>query len=103
MPKISNACPFATRIYPKPWRLGDLPGDNFKLLGAQGVCCAYVILEGRENYRYKAISENPGVPWCFTLHWHHSELGPFAVTADWGRLIGFLRESLSAVQPSMRI
>jgi hypothetical protein len=70
--------------------------DNFKLLGAQGVSCAYVTLEERQSYRYKATPENLGVPWCFTLHWHQSELEPFAVTEDWGRFLTFLRESLSA-------
>jgi hypothetical protein len=68
-----------------------------QLQTAQGVCCAYVTLEERKNYRHKATSENLGVPWCFTLHWHQSELEPFAVTEDWGRLIEFLREALSAV------
>lgn len=76
---------------------GNFPAttSNFKLL--RGVCCAYVTLEERKNYRHKATSENLGVPWCFTLHWHQSELEPFAVTEDWGRLIEFLREALSAV------
>ena len=71
---------------------------NFRLLAAQGVCCAYVTLEERKTYRYKATPENLGVPGCFTLHWHQKETGTerFRTTKDWARLIRFLRKKLSA-------
>jgi hypothetical protein len=69
--------------------------NSFKLLTAQGVSCAYLTLEERKTYRYKATPENLGVPGCFTLHWHQRETEPFAVTEDWSRLVTFLRKRLS--------
>jgi hypothetical protein len=68
--------------------------DNFKLLAAKGVCCAYVTLEERQTYRYKATTANLAAP-CFTLHWHQPESEPFKATEDWERLVTFLRQQLS--------
>ena len=68
---------------------------SFKQLAAKGVRCAYVTLEERKSYRYRATRENIGVP-CFTLHWHQPESEDFKATKDWEKLLAFLLRATRA-------
>jgi len=66
---------------------------GFKQLAAKGVRCAYVTLEERKSYRYRATRKTVGAP-CFTLHWHQPENEDFKATNDWEKLIAFLRRAV---------
>jgi hypothetical protein len=70
---------------------------NFNQLRELEIPCAYVTLEERETYRYKATEENLGGFRCFTLVWHKGKGGdePVEETRDWDRLLAFLRQCLS--------
>jgi hypothetical protein len=68
---------------------------NFGLLRDLGVKCAYVAIEERESFRWKATQENIGGFPCFTLAWHKVVDGPLADTFDWDKLLAFLRQCLS--------
>jgi hypothetical protein len=67
---------------------------DFAQLREVGVRSAYVTLEERGSYKWKATYENLGFP-CFTLAWHKRTDGPLEPTEDWERLIGFLRKALA--------
>jgi len=72
---------------------------NFNLLRGLNVKCAYVAIEERQSFCWKATEENIGGFPCFTLAWHK---GPQVLieTQDWDRLLAFLRGCMSAkVQP----
>jgi hypothetical protein len=71
--------------------------NNFTQLRERGVLCAYVTLEERKTYRYKATEENLGGFPCFTLVWHKGKGGdgPVEETQDWDRLLVFLRQCMS--------
>jgi len=71
---------------------------NFNQLKELEVPCAYVALEERESFRYKATEENIGGFKCFTLAWHKGRggSGPVEDTQDWGRLLTFVRGCMSA-------
>lgn len=65
--------------------------SNVAWLREAGIRCAYVTFEERQSYRWKATTENLGVP-CFTLAWHEKTDGPLQPTQDWEHLVAFLRE-----------
>jgi|SRR5271157_66084 len=69
---------------------------NFNQLRGLKVACAYVTLEDRKSYRYKATEENLGGFPCFTLAWHKVTDGPVEDTHDWDRLLTFIRKCISA-------
>ena len=69
---------------------------NFNQLHDLGVSCAYVALEERKTFRWRATQENIGGFPCFTLAWHKSHDGPLQDTEDWNRLLEFIQESISA-------
>lgn len=70
---------------------------NFERARALGVSCAYVTLGERKSYLHKASEENLNFP-IFTITWHTANT--LTDTGDWGRLLTFLRERLSAASPS---
>jgi len=63
--------------------------DHFNLLGRKGVRCAYLSIEDRQTYRYRATPKNLGVPSVYTLYWNLRSDAHF--TTDWEGLVGFLR------------
>lgn len=67
---------------------------NFNLLRALNVKCAYVTIEERETFCWKATEENIGGFPCFTLCWHKGE-EILIETKDWNRLLTFLRSCAS--------
>jgi hypothetical protein len=68
--------------------------SNFNRLRALKVRCAYVAIEERETYRWRATRQNIGGFPCFTLCWHKGE--DLIETQDWTRLLAFLRRCASA-------
>jgi|SRR5271157_487256 len=69
---------------------------NFNQLRELKVACAYLTLEERKSFRYKATEENLGGFPCFTLAWHKVMDGPLEDTHDWDRLLTFIRKCISA-------
>jgi hypothetical protein len=69
--------------------------NNFNRLRELKVACAYVTLEERKSFRYKATEENLGGFPCFTLAWHKVSDGPLEDTQDWDKLLTFLRKRIS--------
>jgi hypothetical protein len=69
--------------------------NNFNRLRELKVACAYVTLEERKSYRYKATKKNLGGFPCFTLAWHKVTDGPLEDTQDWDKLLTFLRKRIS--------
>jgi|HubBroStandDraft_4_1064222.scaffolds.fasta_scaffold26582_6 hypothetical protein len=68
--------------------------SNFNRLRALNVKCAYVAIEERETYCWRATRKNIGGFPCFTLCWHKGET--LIETQDWARLLAFLRKCASA-------
>jgi hypothetical protein len=68
--------------------------NNFIRLRALKVKCAYVAIEERKTYCWKATKQNIGGFPCFTLCWHKGET--LIETQDWTRLLAFLRKCASA-------
>ena len=69
--------------------------QNFNMLGELKVACAYVTLEERKSYRYKATEENLGGFPCFTLAWHKGIDGPLEDAQGWDGLLAFIRKCTS--------
>jgi len=63
--------------------------QNFNRLRGEGVKCAYVAIEERKTFCWKATEENIGGFPCFTLCWHKGD--NLTDTKDWERLLTFLR------------
>ncbi len=70
--------------------------NNFNRFRELKVACAYVTLEERKSYRYRATEENLGGFPCFTLAWHKVMDGPVEDTHDWDKLLTFLRNCIAA-------
>lgn len=68
---------------------------NFGQLRKLNVKCAYVSLEERQSYLYKATKEKLDAE-CFIFAWHKVTDGPLEETPDWDRLLAFIRERISA-------
>ena len=67
--------------------------NNFNHLHDLGIACAYVTLEERTTYRYRATKDNLGFP-CFTLAWYSRENGPIEDRGEWDKLLAFIHERL---------
>jgi hypothetical protein len=65
--------------------------DNFKLFGSKGIRCAYLTIEERQTYRYRATPKNLGVSSVYTLYWNLRSDAHF--TTDWESLVRFLRKA----------
>jgi hypothetical protein len=68
---------------------------NFDQLRQLEITCAYVTLEERDSYRYKATEENLGGFPCFTFAWHKVTDGPVEDTHNWDMLLTFIRKCIS--------
>lgn len=69
-------------------------GETFRSLRKQGIACAYVTFEERENHKWAASEERLGGFRCFTLAWHKATNGPLKFTTDWRDFVAYLKEQV---------
>lgn len=68
---------------------------DFDKLRKLGICCAYITLEERKSFRFRATEENTGGSRCFTLAWHKRHEGPLEDTREWEEFLGFIRRRIA--------